>query len=287
MAGLSGEECGTATLRTVPQARARVPHNLESRERDASDEPHPRRRRRLDLRALARQLLSRPACRTAGSCTTPAASSPPSRSTAPSTAPSSRDLRQVARRDARRLRVLAQGAPLHHPPARCWRRRGEGDRALHRQRHRGAGRQARARSSGSSCRPSRSTPDDFEAFLRLLPREVQGRPLRHVLDVRHRASPREEYLELLARARLHHGVHRFGEVSRHPACAQRAGLPAADAQRRRIAPRAIRRSDLRRGRRARGNGWQAERAQRGLRVLHQRREGAGAARGDGVPAAAG
>ena len=39
----------------------------------------------------------------------------------------------------------------------------------------------------------------LDAFLRLLPREVQGRPLRHVLDVRHPSFATEEYLELLAR----------------------------------------------------------------------------------------
>src|SRR5262249_23275904 len=42
-------------------------------------------------------------------------------------------------------------------------------------------------------------PDDLEHFLRLLPREVQGRALRHVLDVRHPSFACEEYLELLAR----------------------------------------------------------------------------------------
>ena len=41
--------------------------------------------------------------------------------------------------------------------------------------------------------------EDLDAFLRLLPREVQGRPLRHVLDVRHPSFATEEYLELLAR----------------------------------------------------------------------------------------
>jgi uncharacterized protein YecE (DUF72 family) len=40
---------------------------------------------------------------------------------------------------------------------------------------------------------------DVEAFLRLLPRELQGRPLRHVLDARHPSFACEEYLELLAR----------------------------------------------------------------------------------------
>lgn len=42
-------------------------------------------------------------------------------------------------------------------------------------------------------------PEDLEAFLQLLPREVQGRPLRHVLDVRHPSFATEAYLELLAR----------------------------------------------------------------------------------------
>jgi uncharacterized protein YecE (DUF72 family) len=40
---------------------------------------------------------------------------------------------------------------------------------------------------------------NIASFLRLLPREVQGRPLRHVLDVRHPSFATEEYLELLAR----------------------------------------------------------------------------------------
>jgi uncharacterized protein YecE (DUF72 family) len=41
--------------------------------------------------------------------------------------------------------------------------------------------------------------DDLEEFLRLLPRELKGRPLRHVLDARHPSFACEEYLELLAR----------------------------------------------------------------------------------------
>ena len=41
--------------------------------------------------------------------------------------------------------------------------------------------------------------DDLHSFLRLLPREVQGRPLRHVLDVRHASFACEAYLDLLAR----------------------------------------------------------------------------------------
>lgn len=38
----------------------------------------------------------------------------------------------------------------------------------------------------------------LEAFLRLLPREVAGRPLRHVIDARHPSFASEEYLDLLA-----------------------------------------------------------------------------------------
>lgn len=40
---------------------------------------------------------------------------------------------------------------------------------------------------------------NVEAFLRLLPREAGGRPLRHVLDVRHPSFACEPYLDLLAR----------------------------------------------------------------------------------------
>lgn len=40
---------------------------------------------------------------------------------------------------------------------------------------------------------------DVEAFLKLLPRELAGRPLRHVLDVRHDSFATEAYLDLLHR----------------------------------------------------------------------------------------
>lgn len=40
---------------------------------------------------------------------------------------------------------------------------------------------------------------DFEAFLKLLPREAAGRPLRHVLDVRHESFANERYLDLARR----------------------------------------------------------------------------------------
>lgn len=40
---------------------------------------------------------------------------------------------------------------------------------------------------------------DFEAFLKLLPREAAGRPVRNVLDVRHDSFDCEQYLELARR----------------------------------------------------------------------------------------
>lgn len=42
-------------------------------------------------------------------------------------------------------------------------------------------------------------PQDFEAFLSLLPRQVDGRALRHVLDVRHESFATPEYLALARR----------------------------------------------------------------------------------------
>jgi uncharacterized protein YecE (DUF72 family) len=40
---------------------------------------------------------------------------------------------------------------------------------------------------------------DFEAFLKLLPKEANRVPLRHVMDVRHASFATDEYLELLGR----------------------------------------------------------------------------------------
>ncbi|HYE71513.1 MAG TPA: DUF72 domain-containing protein [Aquabacterium sp.] len=42
-------------------------------------------------------------------------------------------------------------------------------------------------------------PEDFEAFLALLPRTADGRPLRHVLDVRHESFATPAYLGLARR----------------------------------------------------------------------------------------
>ena len=45
----------------------------------------------------------------------------------------------------------------------------------------------------------RFEPDDFEAFLALLPKSLDGRPLRHVLDVRHESFASPHYLALARR----------------------------------------------------------------------------------------
>jgi len=42
-------------------------------------------------------------------------------------------------------------------------------------------------------------PPDFEGFVKLLPKEVEGRPLRHVLDVRHASFMVPEFLDLARR----------------------------------------------------------------------------------------
>jgi uncharacterized protein YecE (DUF72 family) len=45
----------------------------------------------------------------------------------------------------------------------------------------------------------RFEPQDFAAFLALLPREVEGLPLRHAMEVRHPTFATPEYLELARR----------------------------------------------------------------------------------------
>jgi uncharacterized protein YecE (DUF72 family) len=48
----------------------------------------------------------------------------------------------------------------------------------------------------------RFEPQDLEAFVRLLPPQVEGLPLRHVLDVRHASFACREYVELARRHRI-------------------------------------------------------------------------------------
>jgi len=63
---------------------------------------------------------------------------------------------------------------------------------------------------------TRFDADDLGAFLALLPREVAGRPLRHVLDARHESFLCEEYLAL---ARRHGCATVHAESDKYPAIA--------------------------------------------------------------------
>jgi len=61
---------------------------------------------------------------------------------------------------------------------------------------------------------------DFEAFIRLLPAEVNGVPLRHAMDVRHESFRCAEYLAL---ARRHRVATVFTESDEYPAFADITG----------------------------------------------------------------
>ncbi|HEV2621680.1 MAG TPA: DUF72 domain-containing protein [Frateuria sp.] len=70
--------------------------------------------------------------------------------------------------------------------------------------------------------PSRPfDPDDIAGFLDALPRELNGQPLRHVLEVRHKSFASERYVAL-ARA---HGVPTvFTDAAQYPSFADLTGL---------------------------------------------------------------
>jgi uncharacterized protein YecE (DUF72 family) len=141
----------------------------------------------------------------------------------------------------------------------------------------------------------RFDPADFEAFLKLLPAEVAGLPLRHVMDVRHESFKVPEYLALARRyraatvftdsddypsfadltadfvytrmMRTHpHDAHRLQPgARRHPRSARPAGSLRAGLARR-----------LRAGGGAEGGAaHRPGRAARRLHVLHQRCQGEG------------
>ena len=62
----------------------------------------------------------------------------------------------------------------------------------------------------------RFEPGDLEAFLQLLPKEVAGLPLRHVMDVRHESFACEEYLALARRygcATVHTDSDKFPSIA--------------------------------------------------------------------------
>jgi uncharacterized protein YecE (DUF72 family) len=56
-------------------------------------------------------------------------------------------------------------------------------------------------------------PEDFEAFLKLLPREVDGLPLRHVLEVRHKSFEDKRFYDL---ARRYHAAIVFADGDDFP-----------------------------------------------------------------------
>lgn len=66
----------------------------------------------------------------------------------------------------------------------------------------------------------RFDPGDFEAFLKLLPRELAGRPLRHVVDVRHESFMCADYLAL---ARHHRVATVFTDSDDYPSFADLTG----------------------------------------------------------------
>ena len=66
----------------------------------------------------------------------------------------------------------------------------------------------------------RFEPDDFEAFLNHLPKQVDGVPLRHVLDVRHESFMTPAYLAL---ARRHGCATVFADTDEHPSFADLTG----------------------------------------------------------------
>ena len=69
--------------------------------------------------------------------------------------------------------------------------------------------------------PSRAFDrDDLAAFLDALPRELDGRTLRHVLEVRHRSFRNEDYLAL---ARAHRIATVFTDSTEHPSFADPTG----------------------------------------------------------------
>lgn len=66
----------------------------------------------------------------------------------------------------------------------------------------------------------RFEPDDFGAFLAMLPRQVEGLPLRHVLEVRHESFKCPQYLAL---ARQHRAATVFADSDDYPSFADLTG----------------------------------------------------------------
>ncbi|HXF54578.1 MAG TPA: DUF72 domain-containing protein [Hyphomicrobiaceae bacterium] len=66
----------------------------------------------------------------------------------------------------------------------------------------------------------RFDPDDFGAFLALLPRSLEGRPLRHAVEVRHPSFATPEFVALLRR---HSTALVYADHARYPAIADVTG----------------------------------------------------------------
>jgi len=66
----------------------------------------------------------------------------------------------------------------------------------------------------------RFEPEDFAAFLALLPQEVEGVPLRHVMEVRHASFMASEYLALARRFRV---ATVFSDTDEYPSFADITG----------------------------------------------------------------
>ena len=62
----------------------------------------------------------------------------------------------------------------------------------------------------------RFDPADFEAFLKLLPKSVEGRDIRHVVEVRHESFRVPEFVELLRALRRRHRHHGQGGFPADP-----------------------------------------------------------------------
>ena len=189
-----------------------------------------------------------------------------------------------------------KGNPLRHQPPRA----GRGRRvraALPRVGRRRSSATSSGRSSGSSRRPKNSTPDDFGAFLKLLPEKQDGVKLRHAVEVRHRqffAVP-----EFVALCRKHNVAIVYADHDKYPAIADVTGdfvyarlqtgtddvRPATSRRRSTSGPRG--RSSGRRARRrticpAPTRERRAGQAARRVRLLHHVGQGARAAWRHGV-----
>ena len=130
-------------------------------ERDGSrigQQAHPHRRRRLDLRAVARRVSTRTACRRSGRLEY--ASRKLTSIEINGTYYGSQKPESFAKwhdETPRRFRLCPEGAALRHQPPRAGRSRRVGRALLHRRRA-GAEGQAGGRSTGNSRRPRNSIP---------------------------------------------------------------------------------------------------------------------------------